>query len=71
MSLLWEDALFDAAVIKVQSSGAVDVAFKKDGSIGKKLTKAEHILELVGEDGKEKGKGKASGSKEEKAVLGG
>ena len=61
VSLLWEDAVFDAAVIKVHSNGAVDVAFKKDGSIGKNLTKAENILQLLGEDWKKKEKPKAVG----------
>ena len=39
MNLLWEDTLLRAAVIKERSNGAVEVAFKKDGSIGKNLTK--------------------------------
>ena len=36
--VLWEDNLFDGAVIKVHPSGAVDMVFNVDGSIGQGLT---------------------------------
>ena len=61
-----DETLFDGEVIEVHPSGAVDVAFKKDGGVGRGLTKADHILELRGEDGKKKEKSKAIGRKLEK-----
>ena len=59
--VLWEDTVYDAAVIKVHSNGAVDVLYDKTGNIGASLTAAEHILQLMGEDGKPNTKGKARG----------
>ena len=51
-----DDALSDGAVIKVHSSGAIDVAYDDDGSVGLSLTKEKDIFQLVGEDGKMKEK---------------
>ena len=53
-----DDALSDGAVIKVHSSGAIDVAYDVDGSVGLSLTKEKDIFQLVGEDGKLKEKEK-------------
>ena len=52
VSVVWDDAVFDATVIKVHLSNAVDVVYTKTGSVGVSLTAAEHILQLIGEDGR-------------------
>ena len=54
--VLWEDAMYHAAVITVHGNGAVDVVYTISGSIGLSLTAAEHILQLMGEDGNPKEK---------------
>ena len=51
-----DDALSDGAVIKVHPSGAIDVAYDVDGSVGLSLTKGKDIFQLMGEDGKVKEK---------------
>ena len=54
--VLWEDAMYNAAVITAHDNGAVDVVYTISGSIGLSLTAAEHVLQLMGEDGNLKGK---------------
>ena len=54
--VLWEDAVYSAAVTKVHDNRAVDVVYDKTGNVGVALTAAEHILQLMGEDGKPKEK---------------
>ena len=54
--VLWEDAVYGAAVITVHGNGAVDVVYTISGSIGLSLTAAEHILQLMGQDGNPKKK---------------
>ena len=56
VSVVWDDAVFGATVINVHLSNAVDVVYTKTGSVGVSLTAAEHILQLMGEDGKIKEK---------------
>ncbi len=53
----WKAELFDAAVIKVNPSGSVDVTYDIDGSGGIFLTAEEHGLKLLG-DAEKKGGGK-------------
>ena len=54
--VVWEDAVYDAAVITVHANNAVDVVYAVSGCIGLSLTAAEHVLQLVGGDGKPKEK---------------
>ena len=54
--VLWKDVVYNAAVLTVHDNGAVDVVYAISGSIGLSLTAAEHILQLMGEDGKPKEK---------------
>ena len=49
-------ALSDGAVTKVHPSGAIDVAYDVDGSVGLSLTKEKDIFQVVGEDRKVKEK---------------
>ena len=51
-----DETLFDGAVIKVHTDRSVDVVYDKSGNIGVSLTAAEHILQLLGEDGNPKEK---------------
>ena len=67
--MLWKDALYDGAVIKVHPSGAVDATFDVNGNVGRSLTKAENILELLGEDGKKKEKPAVVGGKKRKRKV--
>ena len=68
VKVLWnnDDVPFDSTVINVHPSGTVDVVFDVDGGVGRRLTKAEHIYELRGEDSKKKEKPKAVGGKKRK-----
>ena len=47
VQVLWEDAVYHAAVITVHGNGAVDVVYTISGSIGLSLTAAD----MMGEDG--------------------
>ena len=42
VEVLWEGELFDAEVIKLHASGAVDVAYDINGSVGMHLTAEDH-----------------------------
>ena len=46
----WMAELFAAKVIRVHSSGKVDVVYDIDGSMGTFLTVEEHEFELLGEE---------------------
>ena len=59
----WQAELFDAAVIKVNPSGSVDVTYDIDGSGGIFLTAEEHGLKLLGDEEKK-------GEEENESVLG-
>ena len=59
--VLWKDAVYDAAVIKVHANRSVDVAYTKTDSVGVILTKEDHILQMTG-GGEEKGKASADWS---------
>ena len=54
-TVLWGDAVYDATVITVHASNAVDVVYTINGSIGLSLA-AEHNRQLKGEDGNPKEK---------------
>ena len=56
VSVVWDDVVFGATIIKAHLNNAVDVVYTKTGSVGVSLTAAEHILQLMGEDGKIKEK---------------
>ena len=51
----WLAELFDAAVVKVNPSGSVDVKYGIDGSTGIFLTANEHGLKLLGDEEKKGG----------------
>ena len=44
VEVLWEDELFDAEVITLHASGAVDVAYDINDSVGVHLTAEDHGL---------------------------
>ena len=59
--------LFDAAVVKVNMSGSVDVKYDIDGSGGIFLTVEQHGLKLLGDEEKKEG----GGVKKKVCVVGG
>lgn len=67
--VLWQGALYDAAVIKVNPTGEkIDVEYDVDGTVGKHLTVEEHGLKKLGRE-KEKGKKKEKKKEKEKEKV--
>ena len=72
VEVLWEDELFEAAVIKVHTEGDVDVAYDVSDSVGVHLTAEDHGLKLLpDEQSGGRGGGGRGGRGEENSVLGG
>lgn len=68
VEVLWEDELFDAEVIKLHASGAVDVAYDINDSVGVHLTAEDDGLKLL----RQKTSGSRKGRRgEEEGVLSG